>query len=108
MFSQKRCGVVWYVPRSGFIHEWQRDALQGGRTRRHDKFSTDALCELALYARLFASVAGRVRGQALELPIQQLCILAVFQRECRAALVVIPGYGMGRDRRDQRDGKGDL
>jgi hypothetical protein len=55
-------GVVWYVPRSGFINEWQRDALQGGRTRRHDELSTDALSELAVHARLIPIVARRARG----------------------------------------------
>ena len=53
---------VWYVPRSGFIHEWKRETLQGGRTRRHDKLSTNALCELVLYACLFTRVASRARG----------------------------------------------
>ncbi len=48
---------VWYVPRSGFIHEWQRYALQGRRTRRQDKLSIDALGELTLHACLIASVA---------------------------------------------------
>ena len=65
------------VPRSGFIHEWQRDALQGGRTGCHDELSIDALCELALHARLFTSVARRAGGQGLELLVQRLRILAV-------------------------------
>ncbi|KAI0274117.1 hypothetical protein BGY98DRAFT_1099198 [Russula aff. rugulosa BPL654] len=45
-----------------FIHEWQRETLQAGRTRRHNKPSTDAPCGLALNARLFARRARRARG----------------------------------------------
>ena len=48
---------------AGFVHEWQRDALQGGSTLCHAKLSVDALRELALHARLFASVTRRARGQ---------------------------------------------
>jgi hypothetical protein len=57
-------GGVWYVPRSGFIHEWQRNALQGGRTRSHDNLSIDTLCELALHARLLAGLARRAHGKS--------------------------------------------
>ena len=100
------------VPRSGFEHEGQRDALQGRRTRREDKLSVDALRELALHARLFARGARRARRQALELPVQRLRVLAVLQRERRCAVpalvaVVVHGYGAGRDRRDQRGGDGE-
>ncbi|KAI0274114.1 hypothetical protein BGY98DRAFT_1178611 [Russula aff. rugulosa BPL654] len=45
-----------------FIHEWQRETLQAGRTRRHNKPSTDAPCGLALNARLFARRARQARG----------------------------------------------
>ena len=52
------------VVRTSFqvIYEWRRETLQAGRTRRHDKLSTDALCELALHARLFARRSRRARG----------------------------------------------
>ena len=62
MLTKNHGRVEWYVPRSGFVHEWQRNTLQGGRTRRHDKLSIDALRELALHTRLFARAARRVRG----------------------------------------------
>ena len=103
------------VPRSGFEHEWQRDALQGRSTRSQDKLSVDALRELALHAGLFAGGARRARRQALELPVQRLRFLTVLERERSrggTALVtaIVHAHGAGRDRRDQRgrDGERDL
>ena len=100
------------VPRSGFEHEGQRDALQGRPTRCEDKLSVDALRELALHARLIAGGARRARRQALELPVQRLRVLSVLQRERGGAVpalvaVVLHGHGAGRDRRDQRGGDGE-
>ena len=80
---------AWFcVPRSGFVNERQRDALQRGRTSRELELAADALRELTLDARGFSRRARRVLGQALELSVQRLRVLPVLLRECRAAVYV--------------------
>ena len=94
----------WCVPRSGLVHEGQRDALLRGRARRELEFAADALRELALDTRRFSRRARRGRRQALELAVERLRVFPVLQRERRAAI-----HGTGRDRRrDKGEGKHEL
>ena len=58
MFRGGGCGM-YLVPG---LFTRQRETLQAGRTRRLDKLSTEALCKLALRARLFARRSRRARG----------------------------------------------
>jgi len=62
--------------------------------RRELERAADALCELALDARLLSVRARRARRQALELLVQRLRIFPVLQRERCAAV-----HGTRRDRR---------
>ncbi len=74
-----------YLPRSGFVIEGQREALERRGTWRELEGAADALRELALDARLLTVRARRACGQALELLVQCLRIFPVLQRERRAA-----------------------
>jgi hypothetical protein len=97
---------VWEcgVPCAGFVIEGQREALERRGTWRELERAADALCELALDARLFSVRARRARRQALELLVQSLRFLPVLQRERRAAV-----NGTRRDRRRSKgEGKHEL
>jgi len=89
---------------AGFVIEGQREALERRGTWRELERAADALCELALDARLFSVRARRARRQALELLVQCLRFLPVLQRERRAAV-----NGTRRDRRRSKgEGKHEL
>ena len=97
---------VWEcgVPCAGFVIEGQREALERRGTWRELERAADALCELALDARLFSVRARRARRQTLELLVQCLRFLPVLQRERRAAV-----HGTRRDcRRSKGEGKHEL